>query len=92
MVNDRTVHAVDTLAPDLGMRLTVDWQKLYQSCSLDVLWCSTSELQLPAGELGVALGLDVARGEYIYRDIEHKRGAAVYLGASPRFTDPGVGA
>ena len=38
---------------------------------------------VPAGELAAHLGVDLARAEFIYADIESKRRATQYLHARP---------
>jgi NAD+ synthase len=43
---------------------------------------------VPAAGLARYLGIDESRAEFIYRDIENKRRATVYLHASPVLIDP----
>ena len=46
---------------------------------------------LPAAEMGRVLGLEPEQAEWVYRDIERKRGTTVYLHAAPRLVAPNPG-
>jgi NAD+ synthase len=50
------------------------------------LWAKNHDV--PAAELGAALGLTPAQAELVYRDIDAKRRAAHYLHARPQLVEP----
>jgi NAD+ synthase len=89
------------LPPELtGVRPTTDTFSLeqgqdefyfalpYEKMDL-ALWAKNHDV--PAAELGAALGLTPAQAELVYKDIDAKRRAAKYLGARPQLIEPVAG-